>query len=342
MTTNIPMTKNTQIVEYSVTEAMLAELKQKYADVPADLSDKQSYEYVRKATAHLRGLRGDVEKRRKELKADALEFGRRVDSTAKEITAKIEAIEEPLATAKKEYDTAVEVAKREAALAEERRIDHINDRIAAIRNLPAANISAPSQEVFDAIAALEKEQFDLSWAMEFSDKASAAIADSIIKLNDLATMRQQQEQAAQVAAEEAKRKAAEEELARLQREKELAIEREALKIEQEKLQAEREAHQAAIKAEQERLEEERRAVAAEKEKIEAEERAKKEEQQRAEAEAAHAAKQKQVQAQAGEITDDYRAAANAMLDIIGNKAITKKLLDAIIDGNIPYVSYQGA
>jgi membrane protein involved in colicin uptake len=40
--------------------------------------------------------------------------------------------------------------------------------------------------------------------------------------------------------------------------------------------------------------------------------------------------------------DQRKAAGEAMFDIIGNITITKNLLDAIVNGNIPYVQYTGA
>jgi len=64
----------------------------------------EAYEKTRLAVAKLRGARGKVEGRRKELKADHLAAGRRIDSVAKHLTEMIEAIEEPLAAKKKAVD----------------------------------------------------------------------------------------------------------------------------------------------------------------------------------------------------------------------------------------------
>ncbi len=321
-----------QVVEYSVTEAEIAKLRVKYADVPANLEDKTNYEYVRKAIADLRTKRTDIEKRRKELKADALAWGKLVDSRAKEITEQIVEIEEPLATAKKEFDTAIEIAKREAALAEERRIDSINERIAGIRAMVTAHISSPSHVIDNELDNItDLAVGGCEWADEFAGKAREAVQETISKLQELLVMRRQQEEAATIAAaEEAKRQAAEEE-ARKQRE----------------IEAERE--RAKIAAERKAMEEERKAMDAERDRLAKEQEAR---------DAAAAAERKKLEEQLAEVrrqqeppppppppppapvtSESYRAAGNALLLIIGNKPTTKAVLDAIINGEIPHITY---
>ena len=114
---------DSSVIKYSVTEQSLKEIEEQYHPslIPADLSDKENYEMVRKGIAHVRGLRGDVESKRKELKKDALEFGRKVDEAAKQIKDRLLAVETPMKEAKQNYDTAIEIAKREAARKEEER-----------------------------------------------------------------------------------------------------------------------------------------------------------------------------------------------------------------------------
>lgn len=64
----------------------------------------QQYKVLQAALSDLRSARTEVEKRRKELKADSLEYGKKVDAAAKFLTAKIEEIEAPLKAAKAEAD----------------------------------------------------------------------------------------------------------------------------------------------------------------------------------------------------------------------------------------------
>lgn len=76
---------NAPIVEYEINAATIREWGAKYSGLTCD--DAEGYEETRKAIAVLRSTRTGIEKRRVELKKDALEYGRRVDSVAKALTA---------------------------------------------------------------------------------------------------------------------------------------------------------------------------------------------------------------------------------------------------------------
>jgi len=106
-------------VTYTVTAEDIAAKRLAYDVLAADTP--QGYESVRVAIADCRATRTSIEKRRVELKADALAFGRRVDSIARELTSLIESIEEPLRLKKAAVDDARERAKAEKE-AEARRI----------------------------------------------------------------------------------------------------------------------------------------------------------------------------------------------------------------------------
>jgi len=80
-------------VVFSVTDAGIAELEAKHRGLVVAHGDKKGYLALTQAIAEVRTARTDVEKRRKELKQDALDYGRLVDSTAKAITERLEAIE---------------------------------------------------------------------------------------------------------------------------------------------------------------------------------------------------------------------------------------------------------
>lgn len=130
------------IAELSSREATITQLRERYAGASPDT--KEGYELVRVGIGELRTLRGDIEKRRVELKADALAWGRRVDSEAKRLTQAILAVEEPLKAAKQLIDDEKERLKRakreeeEARLraereAEEQRLRLENERLQAER-----------------------------------------------------------------------------------------------------------------------------------------------------------------------------------------------------------------
>jgi hypothetical protein len=75
-------------------------------------TEKAGYELRRCAIADLRKIRGQIEVRRKELKAADLDHGRMVDSFAKHWNAEILSIEEPLRLEKEAVDQAKEAEKK--------------------------------------------------------------------------------------------------------------------------------------------------------------------------------------------------------------------------------------
>ncbi|HEY9017716.1 hypothetical protein [Thiomicrospira sp.] len=115
----------TQPIVYDITKAAIMELKDRYP-VVASIQDNTQLKEVKAAIADVRSRRTAIEARRKELKADALEYGRQVDAKAKELTALLLEIEEPLKVVAEEY----EERKRQEKLAKEReekeRIEKIN------------------------------------------------------------------------------------------------------------------------------------------------------------------------------------------------------------------------
>lgn len=95
---------------------------------PLSTSFDESYKDGVKAIATCRTLRGKVEQRRKELKADAITFGREVDRVAKDLVALVEATEEPLKARKQAIDDAKAAEKRAA---EEARLKAERERLEA-------------------------------------------------------------------------------------------------------------------------------------------------------------------------------------------------------------------
>ena len=113
----------TPIVEYNVSNAAIAELKSKYGGLTADTP--QGYEDVKTALKEVSGYRIAVENKRKELKADALEYGRKVDAEAKRIQALIAEVEEPLKLEKKKVDDEKDRIAREKVEAERRELERL-------------------------------------------------------------------------------------------------------------------------------------------------------------------------------------------------------------------------
>lgn len=104
------------IVVYQFTVEELRHQLARYAD--AEFATPAQYRDGTKALAVCRTLRGDIESKRKELKAGALEYGRRVDGVAKQLTAAVEEVESPLKARKATVDEEKDRVRREKEEAE--------------------------------------------------------------------------------------------------------------------------------------------------------------------------------------------------------------------------------
>lgn len=152
------------VIEYGVTELDIAAAREKYSALSADTP--KGYEEVRVAIAELRGTRVKIENRRVELKADALEFGRKVDATAKTLTALIVEIEEPLKSKKAAVDDEKERVKREAEEAEKRaleakvRAERVAEeaKLRAAREVEDARLKADAERLAAERAAYEEQK----------------------------------------------------------------------------------------------------------------------------------------------------------------------------------------
>lgn len=218
----------TPLVRYHVTKADIENTRSVYAALSCETTE--GYESVRKAIAFCRTTRTKVEQRRKELKADSLEWGRKVDGSAKELTALIESIEKPLQAKKDAVDAekdrvkreAEEAAKREAEAAERAARDAEEARVKAER----AALDAEREALAAQRAELERAQSELKEAREKADREEFERQTRIQAEKDAAAQAERD----RLAAEEARVAAAE-------RQAELARRLEALKPDAEKLWA---------------------------------------------------------------------------------------------------------
>jgi hypothetical protein len=110
-----------------------AELKQAAADYAslaiAGIDDSSGYDAVRNAIARFTGLRTGIEKTRVEIKAPALEFGRKVDKEAKRLTDLISGAESALRKEKARIDEIREDERRAAERAEMERYKLRTDQL---------------------------------------------------------------------------------------------------------------------------------------------------------------------------------------------------------------------
>lgn len=229
MATATSKNEGMDVIRYDVTDAAIAEIAETYKN--ADASTTKGYGVVVKGIATTRELRVAVEKKRKDLKRDALDYGRRVDGEAKRITAALMEIEQPLKLLKGAVDDEKELVKREA---EEARLAEERAKAEAERAAKEAALKA-EREVEEARLAEERKNLEAERA----------------KLDE-------------------ERKAREAEESERQRKQEAADTERMKKIaEEERILAERKAETEKAEAEQ-RAREEERAEAARKEREKAE------------------------------------------------------------------------
>lgn len=100
---------------YTVTDETIADLGRQCAGLTIrGMDDVDGYRAVHKARQACVKARGDIERTRKALKAESLEFGRRVDAEAKRLEGAVETIELRLVNEMQAIDDARERIKREA------------------------------------------------------------------------------------------------------------------------------------------------------------------------------------------------------------------------------------
>lgn len=231
----------TGVVKYNITDAALAEYEHLYMGlVVKNLDDKAGFEAVHAARMVVKGKRCEVENKRKELKASALEWGRKVDAEAKRIFGKLAPIETHL---ENEENKVVNERKRieaEKAEAERQRIQDRVDHLAKYGRIEAFHVVAkmPDDEYGSLLALSQRD-----WQAE-QDRLAAE-------------NKAREEEAKRLAAERA-------ELERMR--KEQAEKQAAIDAENKRIRKEQEAKDAAIRAEQKKIDDEKRRIENEKRK----------------------------------------------------------------------------
>ena len=228
-------------VQYSPSDGAIAEMKQRFSGLTC--ATPTEYEKVRSAIATTRSHRVAIEKRRVELKADALAWGKKVDAEAKRLTALLLEIEEPLKAAKQAVDDEKERKAKEVAEAERKRVE---DEIRAKREAEEAELRK--------VRETEQERLRLE-AVRLEEKRVAMLAEEA-RLSAIRREEEEKRQAA-FAIEQAKLEADR---------KRMADEQAA---ERKRLEAEHKAEQDRQKAERDKIEAERLRVESERKTIEA-------------------------------------------------------------------------
>lgn len=172
----------TAIVEYTETAAGLADLRQRHAGVVYNVTVPKEMKAAKEARAELRTLRTDLEKKRVEIKAPALERCRLIDAEAKRLTEEIRALEEPIDVqikAEEARKQAEELARLEA---ERLRVEGIAKAIEEIRNVPGSLIGKPAVIVEGQLAKLRTQALDPEFYAERFREAEDALAATIARI----------------------------------------------------------------------------------------------------------------------------------------------------------------
>lgn len=336
------------LAPYNEVRAALAELKAKNAAMTFDYASTKGASAARSHIYTLRKRNADVERVRKATKAEALEFGKKVDAVAKELSGEIEAMiavhEKPL----------LEIEERETA-----RINKHQQALADLVLVPGVELPRNSIACRNLLSRIAGTLIDKSWD-EFEQQArdaqgasirvlearlaeltkSEAEAEELKKLREIQAKRDAEDRARAAeeeqrkrdeairAAAEAKAKREAEEAAEAARRKEA----EAAMAEARRKEAEA---QAAINAEREKTRQAELAVArAKQEKADAEAKAAREEQERKRQE------QERQEAEARRQADKaHRARVMAEAEhAIAAAGSAAAIVDAIAAGKIPHVS----
>ncbi len=176
-------TQTGQVINYNVTNAALAELKERHAGKV--VTDKASLKVVTGAIGEVRTLRTSIEKKRKELKADSIAWGKRVDAEAIRLTEALLEIETPMKESKAEFGAQLAEGKRLEEEKERRRGETHQERIRNIIAMPGKAIMGGKGELKRQITTLESWHVDEDLCEEFTISTKEARESALNAMKDL-------------------------------------------------------------------------------------------------------------------------------------------------------------
>jgi hypothetical protein len=269
-------------------EEEIAELSKKYLPLKINgINDKAGLDQVHAARMDVRKRRVAIEARRKELKADALAFGKKLDQAATHLTGLLEPIESHLES---EENAVKEELKRIEAEEEAKKAALVQARFDRLESLgmsvsggmyrlpwnpeghamPQELVKCMVDEQFETICQKLQEEIDAEAARQAEIEAKRK-ADE----DEKERLRKEEEaRLAKIAEEQRIERERLEAIAREQKEKEEADHNEQLRLQME-LEKKRKALEKEIVEKEKALEEKRKALDAEKERIANEERERK-------------------------------------------------------------------
>ncbi len=264
-----------ELIVFSTTEEALTKLRQRFAHLTSlekiDGGRKSdTYKKVKAALSELTALRSAATDEHKIQKSAALEHGRKCDSMKNHIHEELKKIEFTMRVIKKTVDDEDDRIKQEKIDAEEKRIEHIRDRITAIvdykdidiNNTKASYIKNKIKELSGMPITVEEFEEFTTEAQTESSATLAILEAKLVKREQCDTMEKERKAEAdrlakQKEAQEAAQKKLDDERAEFEQKQREAQEKEdAKKREKETQERERLAAEKAQQDERDRIKKE--------------------------------------------------------------------------------------
>lgn len=297
-----------QIINLGVTDDVLRALVEKHKDIADPAAGPEEYLAVVAAIKECRDLRGEVEAKRKEAKADIVRRGKLIDGESNRIKNIIFGVENPMKDAKQAVDDA-------EAEAEAKRIGAINERIRAL-TVDGVMFDESIQSIETRLDAIKATPIDKSFD-EFYHDADAAKQKSLSILTQALKSAQDREAEAKRLNKQKEEQAAEQ--------KRLDAEREAREAEQRAADDARLEELAGLQAAKAKLEEGRKALEQDKEDARLEQEA-----------------QENLAAEKKEIEEQQAADAKLREELAPDKKKLEGLAVALINYPLPKVKSSAA
>lgn len=180
VTIDAEVSNKPELIEWRKQDAAIAQLAEQYMPLRIEgLNDKIGFKRVHEARMVVKNTRVAVEKRRKELKADALAYGQEVDAEARRLTKLLEPIESHLQAeedaieAEKERLRKIEEDAKRAAL--QKRLDALKDAGEVANPLEVAELT--EERFQDRLAAAKAAAMERERLAEIERQRLAAEAE---------------------------------------------------------------------------------------------------------------------------------------------------------------------
>jgi len=241
-----PIVLDPSVITYEVTADTIQAMKSEAAGlVIAGIEDKEGYRRVETSRKAVKNLRISIEKRRKELKEGALNFGREVDARAAVLTGELSTIETTLAQKSAAIDAEKERIAREKEEAARLKLKDRHARMIAVTidgtwMFKIDPATATDQE-FEAAFAEQKEFFDAE-AKRRREEVERKVAEAKAKDEELERLRAEAARAHAEAVAIAEQHAAQMRQIQAEAEAKAKAEREAIELkaaEERRIQAEK-------------------------------------------------------------------------------------------------------